>query len=238
MASEPGPSAPRRRITALGLAALVQAGVLALIIFGFAPPAALQGPIERLTSIEMTPPSPSPSPHPPSPVAQASPAGASGAEGRKAVAREDAAPVPRVTIAPEAFAPPVASTGNANASGARDAGAGTGAGGTGQGTGSGAGGNGSGGGSKPVKLAGEINSAADYPRESRELRIGDYVIVVLTVGTDGRVSGCRIQRPSRDSAADAVTCRLAMQRFRFRPGTDAAGNPVESLYGWKQSWFL
>ncbi len=61
-------------------------------------------------------------------------------------------------------------------------------------------------------------------------------IVVVTVGTDGRPTACRVQRASRDAAANAVTCRLAIQRFRFRAATDAAGNPVEAVYGWKQSW--
>jgi protein TonB len=102
------------------------------------------------------------------------------------------------------LAPLVTSTGNQVVSGARETGEGTGAGGQGSGTGSGAGGQGqgAGGASKPVKIAGDINSARDYPRATRDLRIGDYVIVALTVGTDGRVQDCRIHRPSRDAEAD------------------------------------
>ncbi|MBC2666879.1 TonB family protein, partial [Novosphingobium flavum] len=130
-------------------------------------------------------------------------------------------------------------TGAADRSGARDAGAGTGAGGAGTGPGSGGAGSGSGsgGGAKAVKIAGEINSARDYPAASRDLRIGGNVIVALTVGTDGRVSACRVVRASRDSEADAITCRLATERFRFRPASDGAGNPVVSVYGWQQRWF-
>ncbi len=107
-----------------------------------------------------------------------------------------------------------------------DAGA-TGAG-TGKGTGNGAG-------QGAEKLSGEIR-ASDYPEASRPLRIGDYVIVALTVGTDGRVQSCRIHRPSRDTQADAITCSLARERFRFRPATDAAGHAVEAEFGWRQSW--
>jgi periplasmic protein TonB len=44
-------------------------------------------------------------------------------------------------------------------------------------------------------------------------------------------------RPSPDPEADAIVCRLAEQRFRFRPATDAAGNPVPATYGWRQEWF-
>lgn len=100
----------------------------------------------------------------------------------------------------------------------------------------GAGRGGDGAGGRPVKIAGDINSARDYPIASRDLRIGDYVIIVLTVSNDGRASACRIQRPSHDPIADDVTCRLAMQRFRFRPRSDPGGLPTESVYGWKQSW--
>jgi protein TonB len=115
----------------------------------------------------------------------------------------------------------------------------TGAAGAGTGTGSGAGGNGQGGGggSAAVKIAGDINSARDYPIASRDLRIGDHVVIALTVGTDGRPSACRVVRASRDPEADAITCRLAMARFRFRPATDAAGQPVIATYGWQQRWF-
>ena len=141
---------------------------------------------------------------------------------------------------PDLRAPQVAATGDEDRSGARDAGEGTGAGGQGAGTGaggSGSGPGGGGGGTDARKIAGDINSARDYPREGRDLRLGDDVIIALTVGTDGRPSKCRVVRASRDPQADAVTCRLAMKRFRFRPATDAQGQPVESIYGWKQRWF-
>ena len=93
------------------------------------------------------------------------------------------------------------------------------------------------GGAAAVKIAGDINSARDYPQATRDLRIGDRVIVALTVGKDGRPSACRIVRASRDPQADAITCQLALARFRFRPATDAAGQPVASEYGWQQRWF-
>ena len=84
-------------------------------------------------------------------------------------------------------------------------------------------------------MSGEIR-ASDYPEASRPLRIGDYVIVALTIGTDGRVSTCRIHRPSRDAESDAITCRLARERFRFRPATDGLGRPAVAEFGWRQSW--
>lgn len=230
-------SAPRR--TRLGVAALVAAlhvlAVLALIC-AFAPDvtARVADSVIAAFTVAVTAPPPPPEPPPRAPE----PEGAAGEVGRKAVARAVTAPRPRVAIAQQT-APVVASTGKADRSGARDAGEGTGAGGPGSGTGAGGSGSGQGGGMarKAEKIAGEINSARDYPRETRDLRIDGQVTVALTIGTDGRVRGCRIARASRDPQADAITCRLATERFRFRPATDAAGNPVETVYGWQQRWF-
>lgn len=184
----------------------------------------------------VTPPTPKPPPPPPSKAPK--PAGEAAEIGKKAVPKEASAPKPRIAIAKQ-DAPPVAGKGDPNAAGAASSGQGTGAGGQGSGTGAGGSGSGQGGGAatKAVKIAGDINSARDYPRQSRDLRIGDSVTVALTVGTDGRVRGCRIHRPSKDPEADRITCRLASERFRFKPAMDAQGNAVESVYGWQQRWF-
>jgi hypothetical protein len=88
-----------------------------------------------------------------------------------------------------------------------------------------------------VKVVGDINSARDFPRENRDLRIGSEVVVQMTVGTDGRARNCQVRKASSDPQADAITCRLAEARFQFRPAVNAAGEPVESIYGWRQRWF-
>ena len=178
-------------------------------------------------------PSPEPTPQPDE--------GAAGEEGRRATPREVTAPeAPRPPASP---APRVASTGPANTSGASDQGQGTGAGGEGDGTGSGRSGSGQGGVpvTGPVKIAGDITNEdlKDFPIPpgGREMRIGQEVTVFMTVGVDGRASDCRVTKPSNDPAADRIVCRLAVERFRFRPATDAAGNPVPSSYGWRQRFF-
>ena len=144
-----------------------------------------------------------------------------------------------VIMPPRVVTAPVASSGSAVISGAAAAGAGSGASGTGQGNGAGGSADGANGGlaQKAIKLSGDINSTRDYLPDPDGRRLGSSVIVALTVLIDGRAGGCRVVRPSADPAADAATCRLAVQRFRFRPATDAAGQPVQSIFGWKQSWF-
>ena len=229
-------SAPRR--TKVGVALLVivlQVLIIAGLVRAFTPDFAAKVVDTVLNTFSVTvttPPMPEPSPKAPEP------AGKSGAEGKKAVPREVVAPPVKQPIA-KVPAPRASSTGSANTSGAGTQGTGTGAGGPGTGTGSGNGGGGTGGGAvtKAVKTAGDINSARDYPIATRDLRINDYVIVAVTVGTDGRPTGCRVARPSKDAQANAITCQLALKRFRFKPATDATGKPVGSVYGWKQSWY-
>lgn len=181
-------------------------------------------------------------PPPPPPQAEARPdEGAAGDPGRQAVPKPITAPTPRIPVTSPIPVPRASSTGAANSSGAQDSGAGTGAAGSGEGTGSGRAGGGQGGiaATKPIKIAGDINSAADFPVPpgGRQARFGTSVTVYMTVGTDGRASNCRVVRPSPDAEADAIVCRLAEQRFRFRPATDSEGNPVSATYGWRQEWF-
>lgn len=236
---------PPRRIR-LGVAAIVvllHVVLVLALIRAFAPAftARIADQVFGAVTVTVTtpPPKPSPSAPPPPTPRPTELAGAAAEAGKRGEARPVAAPTPRIVLATQA-APPVTGTGSDVRAGARDAGAGTGAGGQGSGTGSGASGFGRGGGGaavKAVKIAGDINSTRDYPAASREQRLGDHVIVALTVGADGRVKGCRVHRPSKDPQADQITCRLATERFRFRPAADINGNAIESVYGWQQRWF-
>lgn len=232
-------SSPRgTRLGAAVLVLLLHVAVVLALVRAFAPDFSAEV-AERVTSVftvEVT--APAPPPQPPAPRLP-EPAGAAAEAGRQAIPRERAAVTPRIVVASPVAAPPVPGSGAEATAGSRDTGTGSGAGGQGMGTGAGSGGSGQGAGGavRPVKIAGDINSARDYPKKSRELRLGDHVVVALTVGSDGRVSDCRIHRPSRDADADRITCKLAIERFRFRPATDAMGNPVESIYGWQQRWY-
>ena len=229
-------SVPRR--TKLGVALVViilQVLLVAALVRAFTPDFAakvVETVVNTFSVTVTTPPMPPPQPKAPEP------AGKSGAEGKKAVPREASAPPVEQPIK-QAPAPINPGKGSANTSGAGSQGNGTGAGGPGNGPGSGTGGGGTGGGAvtKAVKTAGDINSARDYPIATRDLRIGDYVVVAVTVGTDGNPTGCRVARASKDAQANAITCQLALRRFRFKPATDANGKPVVSVYGWKQSWY-
>lgn len=190
-----------------------------------------------VSAFAITAPAPPPPPANPSEPDQS----AQGAPGREAVAKPVAVPPPRFAVRRDAPAPRAASTGIATLSGAAAAGEGTGAAGTGEGTGSGNGGDGRGGGaaSKPVLVSGSIDNARDFPVPAggRAVRRGTQVIVRVTVGTDGRARDCSVYRASPDAEADRITCQLVEARLRFRPATDAQGNPVAAPFYWRQQWF-
>ncbi len=235
---------PRRtRLGVILLVAALHIAVVVILVRAFTPEFAanIAGSLTQSFDVPLDPPPPPPESTPAARPAEPDPEGAAGAPGKRASPRPVPAPQAPVPLA-STQAPPIAGSGADDDSGARSEGTGTGQSGAGEGTGSGRGGAGSGGGggiaAKPVKIAGDINSARDYPRESRDLRLGSQVVIALRIGTEGQVKSCRVVRPSPDAEADRITCRLATERFRFRPARDAGGNPVEAEYGWRQRWFL
>ena len=234
----PAFSLPDRIRKLLIAVAVVLLHVLAILFLARAfAPGLLPEAVERtLSAVAFEVPN-----EPPAPPVEQTPVpdeGGAGEAGARAIPKEVVAAEPKVPRkAPPA--PRASSTGTQNRSGGADAGSGTGAGGSGSGTGSGRGGGGRGGYfvTKPVKIAGDITSARDYPRETRDLRIGQSVAIDIRVGVDGTPTGCRVVRSSPDPAADRITCELAVQRFRFKPAMDPDGNPVVSTFRWYQRWF-
>ena len=233
--------APRfltRRKPRWGTLALVL-GFHALVLIGlaraFAPNIASEA-IDRVASIVTVTTREEPLPAPPKPDL-----GAKAEKGKKAKPRPVSAPKKTLPVKP-IERPEVASSGSEDKSGASAAGAGTGGGGEGVGTGSGDSGSGQGSGraTEPVLISGSIEgSAKDFPVPpgGREERIGRSVIIALTVGADGVPSACRTYHSSGLPETDAATCRLALERLRFRPATNARGEPVVATFYWQQRFF-
>jgi periplasmic protein TonB len=234
------PALPRRvRLGLAGAIVLIHLGLGLVLVRAFGGVGALVDSVGQATGlVAIALPDQPPPPRAESRAVQSHLAeGASGAAGARASADQIVAPS-RIVL-PAFVAAPVAGLGDETRSGASAAGAGTGGAAAGTGTGSGGAGSGAGGryaAIKPVKIAGDL-AESDYSREGRAKRLGTSVIVVLTVGTDGHVTACRVHQPSGDPDADAVTCRLAQDRFRFKPALDQDGDPVEATYGWQQRFF-
>ncbi|MGA9581080.1 MAG: energy transducer TonB [Allosphingosinicella sp.] len=236
----------RERIgSALAVAALHAAlGYALLAGFGISVPAAT-GRAIKLFDVAPPPTPPPPPEEKPDPV----PAKAAAREGAAAPADLKArpspvtAPPPRIRIdpPPRATVATVPGDGAQPAAGAADRpGKGSGQGGSGIGGGSGRSGNGLGGGGGVAigarLIAGRIRDS-DYPPAASRAGATGTVVVHLSVDPDGRVGGCRIARSSGSAELDEATCRLARQRFRYRPASDSQGRPVADTVGWKQTWW-
>ena len=76
----------------------------------------------------------------------------------------------------------------------------------------------------------------DYPTKLIENGDAGVVSAHLYVGTDGRVSGCKVTETSGSEALDALTCSLATRRARFTPAHDAEGKAGAGEYYAAVTW--
>ena len=81
-------------------------------------------------------------------------------------------------------------------------------------------------------------SNEDYPQDA--IRNGDQgrTSFVLTVGTNGRVTGCSVTSSSGSNSLDRATCRILTSRARFTPAHDSSGNPVSDKVSGTIRWVL
>ncbi|MCM8556454.1 energy transducer TonB [Sphingomicrobium sediminis] len=86
---------------------------------------------------------------------------------------------------------------------------------------------------EPAAPRGDVRtlfSDSDYPR--RALRNGEEgtARARLTIGTNGRVSGCTITQSTGSSQLDRATCDVLERRARFQAATDSTGATVQGTY--------
>jgi len=226
---------PRERVTALAAVVLVQAALALVLLSGFRVDVTRPGEaVQRL--IDITIAKPAPPPKPPTPPVKP-PRKTKREQAAAPKAKPDklgGSPGPKPSHAPPSVAPVIAiqptvapSGGGTGRGPAVGAGAGGGSGGYGYGTG--------GGGTDLVQIAGDI-TPRDYPRRLREAGIGGVVGLSFRVEPTGFVSRCRVTQSSGVPELDALTCRLIVQRFRYRPSTDRYGRPIADTVDGEHEW--
>ena len=60
--------------------------------------------------------------------------------------------------------------------------------------------------------------------------------VMVSIGTDGKVTNCEVTRSSGSPELDKTTCDLMRRRARFTPATDGDGNPTSGEYASSVRW--
>ena len=81
-------------------------------------------------------------------------------------------------------------------------------------------------------------SPDDYPSDAERNEQQGTTAVSLTVGTDGRVSGCSVTSSSGSSSLDSATCRILRSRARYTPAKDQNGNPIAGTDSARIRWVL
>ena len=89
---------------------------------------------------------------------------------------------------------------------------------------------------QPATNPGSWATNEDYPPEAmRDEREGTSGFRLM-IAPSGLPRTCEIISSSGHADLDATTCRLLMERARFRPGRDAAGRPVGGTYSNRIRW--
>jgi protein TonB len=71
----------------------------------------------------------------------------------------------------------------------------------------------------------------NYPARAIRDEIEGRVGVRVTVGANGRVTGCSVSSPSGSSILDEAACADITRYGRFSPALDDAGNPTTGSWG-------
>ena len=83
-----------------------------------------------------------------------------------------------------------------------------------------------------------LASLSDYPGEAIRLREEGRVRFVLRINVKGQPTNCSVMSQINSKALRMQTCRLAMERLRFRPALNYLGNPTGGSYQSEIIWVL
>lgn len=89
----------------------------------------------------------------------------------------------------------------------------------------------------PVEAANWVRTD-DYPAEALKAGEQGSVHVKLAVNEAGLPTKCDVATSSGSVALDGTTCRLLLERGRFRAAVDAAGKSVSSVYEGRFRWAM
>jgi protein TonB len=89
----------------------------------------------------------------------------------------------------------------------------------------------------PARLRSGSISNDDYPASAQRAEAEGTTRITVSVGPDGRATGCSVTGSSGNSALDSTACSLAQRRFRFSPAT-RDGQPIAGSYSTSVRWQL
>ena len=75
-----------------------------------------------------------------------------------------------------------------------------------------------------------VFSNDDYPASAIAANAEGTAQAQLTIGPDGRVTGCNLIRSTGNNALDSTTCNILRRRVKFSPAKDTNGNATSDTY--------
>jgi TonB family protein len=84
------------------------------------------------------------------------------------------------------------------------------------------------GGAEPLNLS-SWYTFEDYPQSALAGNEQGMVVIGFTIGVNGRMTDCHVVQSSKHKDLDAVPCRVLTRRARFKPATDAQGQPRSTV---------
>jgi protein TonB len=91
---------------------------------------------------------------------------------------------------------------------------------------------------RPARPIASFFYREDYPVSALTGRQEGRTAFRLTIGPNGRVTGCVVLGSSGSAALDGATCRVLRGRARFVPARDEAGRPTADDYFGEYTWRL
>ena len=79
-------------------------------------------------------------------------------------------------------------------------------------------------------------SGDDYPSSALNNEEQGLVVARLSIGADGRVTGCSVSSSSGSRALDTATCRILRSRARFTPARLSNGQPTTDTHIARIRW--
>lgn len=71
---------------------------------------------------------------------------------------------------------------------------------------------------------------AEYPESAKQAGASGTARATLTIGTDGRVTGCNLTQQTGNSSLDSFVCSFLTRRARFSPAIGSDGQPTTDTY--------
>lgn len=91
---------------------------------------------------------------------------------------------------------------------------------------------------RPKGQPGRWATTDDYPTEALRQEISGSVVALLNLGETGKPDKCHVAVSSSHAILDQQTCALLLQRARFTPPIDQAGNAVRSITVERVRWMI